>query len=309
MHILKSLLVVALWFTVAVTSMAQASFRFYVFDETKSDSLHFESGQDITIYDFDHRQPRLSYSTEYRVYGINQRDFSFTTESVEVDISKKDFDVLLNAARALPIAELDPNGRYKESDRTHGWIDLDGTSHRVRVPPETDVRKAWQAVLDDFLAKHAPPGIREQKKRHLQGETTPAVVTDFATLLNDPDAFDGKRIRLSGFYHAEFECSSFAGSKDDLENYARAVWLNGPSTFADSRNLNRANKRPLTIEGTFEIGPGGHMGLWMGELSRITYLQDATTDPIEGDQSLSRRPNLPRIVALRHPRRSSPPTR
>jgi hypothetical protein len=95
-------------------------------------------------------------------------------------------------------------------------------------------------------------------------------VLDFATLLKSPKDYDGKRIRLTGFYHGEFEGSSFAATKAGIRAYDKALWLGGMSSFADPKKISDLNDATLTVDGTFELGPGGHMGLWMGELVRIT---------------------------------------
>ncbi len=85
--------------------------------------------------------------------------------------------------------------------------------------------------------------------------------------------------RMSGFYHGEFECSSFAATKENRQNYREALWLGGASTFANPKNIKRVNNTAITVDGTFELGPGGHLGLWMGEISRLTYCKAARGKP------------------------------
>ena len=86
---------------------AQADFRFYVFDEIKNDKLHYEFVQDITIYDFKSQDPRLTFYTEYRIYGINQDDFTYTTEDYAGDLSRAEYAAILGGLRKLPIIGLD----------------------------------------------------------------------------------------------------------------------------------------------------------------------------------------------------------
>ncbi|MDP0491425.1 MAG: hypothetical protein Q7Q71_10280 [Verrucomicrobiota bacterium JB023] len=105
---------------------AQADFRFYVFDETKNDKLHYEFAQDITVYDFESQLPRFVYYTEYRVYGINQDELTFTTERYAGDLSRADYASLLKRARELPLKGLEPRKKGEEAAGSFGWIKLDG---------------------------------------------------------------------------------------------------------------------------------------------------------------------------------------
>ncbi|MDP0491424.1 MAG: hypothetical protein Q7Q71_10275 [Verrucomicrobiota bacterium JB023] len=125
---------------------------------------------------------------------------------------------------------------------------------------------------------------RETETRKLEGETVPPKALDFATLLKSPKDFDGKRIRLTGFYHGEFEGSSFAATKAEVRDYKKALWLGGMSSFADPKRISGQYDIVLTVEGTFELGPGGHMGLWMGELVRVTESKPTGAEQDGADQ-------------------------
>jgi hypothetical protein len=275
---------------------AQADFRFYVFDEIKNDKLHYEFVQDITIYDFKSQDPRLTFYTEYRIYGINQDDFTYTTEDYAGDLSRAEYAAILGGLRKLPIIGLDEQQGHDAG--SHGWINLDGKSHSVSASPDEPIRKEWKAALDGILAKYAPAAKRKISKRTIEGETVKARAIDFPTLLKSPKEFDGKRIRLTGYYHGEFEGSSFAASEKDVRNYKEALWLDRDSTFADPKRMSDVNDASITAEGTFEIGPGGHMGLWMGELVRLTSSQPIETAQGGAVQPADKSdPVMPDIVA------------
>lgn len=247
---------------------AQADFRFYVFDDTKNGSLDYTFVQDITVYDWGSEDPHLMFDTEYRISGINQKAFSFTTERYEASIPRKEYKAFIKRGKKLPTAELKESGKSGAS----GWIKIDGKEYNVSASPDTKIRIQWQAFLDEFLAKYAPVGKREKSARTIQGDLVEAVPVKFAELLENPKKFDGKRIRITGFYHGEFEGSSFASSAKDISIYDRALWLAEDSSFADPKKIPRPNDSTLTVDGTFELGPGGHMGLWMGELVRVTAI-------------------------------------
>lgn len=65
----------------ACTARAGDRFRYYVFDETKTDKLDYDHAHDLTIYDLPGRLPQLMFGTEYRIYGCAQDNFSYTVES------------------------------------------------------------------------------------------------------------------------------------------------------------------------------------------------------------------------------------
>ncbi|MEY4484724.1 MAG: hypothetical protein RL693_2176, partial [Verrucomicrobiota bacterium] len=85
-----------------------------------------------------------------------------------------------------------------------------------------------------------------------------------------PKQYDGKRVRLVGYYHHEFEDSNFGPTKK--ADYKESVWLGNASTFAKSSNVQRLNDTTIIAEGTFGAGSGGHMGLWPGSLDRVTRI-------------------------------------
>jgi len=286
---------------------AQADFRFYVFDETKNEKLHYEFAQDITVYDFESQLPRFVYSTGYRVYGINQDQFTFTTEQYAGDLSRADYAALIKRARELPIEGLDTKKKDEGATGSFGWINLDGKDHTVTATPDLKVRKQWQSFLDKLISDHAPVEKREVTKRTLEGETVAPRVLDFATLLKSPKDYDGKRVRLTGFYHGEFEGSSFAATKAGIRDYDNALWLGGTSGFADPKKISGINDATLTVDGTFELGPGGHMGLWMGELVRITAskptkAEGRTGQPATRSESKSEGSDKPQTEAERRSR-------
>ncbi|MGI9242171.1 MAG: hypothetical protein ACR2RV_15335, partial [Verrucomicrobiales bacterium] len=181
----------------------------------------------------------------------------------------------------LPVAALDSDRDDQDSRGTIGWVKLDEESYSITATREAGVRVQWRKLLEDLLSRHAPRGKREITRRTVEGEVVEPQIIDFPTLLKNPKKFDGKRVRLAGFYHDEFEGSSFATSKREIGNYDRALWLDGASTFADPSRVSDLNEVHLTVEGTFELGPGGHMGLWMGVLTRVT--ESKATEPDQAE--------------------------
>ena len=94
-------------------------------------------------------------------------------------------------------------------------------------------------------------------------------------LLGNPEKFDNKKVRITGYMNLEFEGNALYVRKDDFENMMseNSIWL-------DLTNTKRPefNSAYAIIEGTFLAGNRGHMGMFSGALTQITRI----------DKSLSR---------------------
>lgn len=245
--------------------------RYYIFDETKTETLHYEHVHDVTIYDFTDPGPRLVYYTEFRVYGCKQPSFTYTTERFERDISPQQLRVLSAALAAIDLKKLEARSRPADSRKwTNGWLDLKGTNHHINESTDAAVIVELRSTITKFLDSIVPPAKRKSVSSTVEGETVPAMAVTFESLLRAPEKYDQKRVRLTGYWHHEFEGSNFGPAKGS--DYKQSIWLGGPSTFADPKLIQNLNDADIVAEGTFEKGPGGHMGLWPGELSRLTLL-------------------------------------
>jgi hypothetical protein len=271
-------LIITLFFIGFVSSIyGQAAFRFYVFDKTKTEKLDYEYAQDITIYYFEGQKPRLVFYTEYRIYGINQIEFTYQTERFHGDISVDDYARLLGKIRKLDLKALDTK-KVDKKFSSSGWIKIDRKNYSVSAAPFTKTRKEWQAILDEFLNQYAPKKKRKIHKRTVQGDFEKPMEIEFEKLIKDPKKYDGKRIRIKGYYRGGFEESSFSISKkerDDRGNLQkkRIVWLGSLSTFADLSKFSDMNNGNAVVEGTFDFYSHGHLGLFMGTIQRLTLFK------------------------------------
>ena len=248
---------------------AQFKFHFSVSDATKTDALDFAVALTLEICDLSSDEDRKSqgcrafYSVEYTINGVNQSSFSYTTENYEADLTAQDYDAFLIEVRKMPIEDSD--------DRANGWIHFDKRDHRIFLAPGSEPRKKWQALFDRLILKHVPIAKKEKVDYVVVGDIVKATTIDFQILMKAPAAFDGKRIRLTGFYHSAFEDSTFAASKDDALHFKQAVSLGAPSSFIDAKNFKDVNDMQVTVEGTFQHYPEGARSLWIGRIDRLTY--------------------------------------
>lgn len=97
------------------------------------------------------------------------------------------------------------------------------------------------------------------------------------TLIARPEDFDGKRVRVIGYLHFEFEGNGLYISKDSYEHaIARnGVWIDPPAGFeSDSGPARRQpNDRYVIVEGTFNAQDRGHMGMWSGAIEDVKRLE------------------------------------
>lgn len=88
-------------------------------------------------------------------------------------------------------------------------------------------------------------------------------------LLANPEKFDGQVVRFHGVTNIEFEGEAVYLSKEHWKHTVTscALWLDISEELRESRKW--TNGRYMVLEGTFDKGNRGHMGLFMGTLKDI----------------------------------------
>lgn len=249
----------------------QAEFRYFVDDWTANKNLDVDHLHDVTIYNFAGSAPRLSFYTRLDIYGCRQDSFTYTVQSCALNLPVARYNKFLAAIRAFPLETLQKKMPDDPEHRSHGWVEIDGRQHQIATLLTETQRAAFHALVISFLDDVAPRAKRIFTTRTIEGDFIPARALTFETLLKNPKKFDGKRVRLTGYYHDEFEGSNFGPNK--RAGYKESVWLNGDSSFATAADVKRPNDTFITVDGTFNIGPGGHMGLWPGDVARVTRIK------------------------------------
>ncbi len=93
-------------------------------------------------------------------------------------------------------------------------------------------------------------------------------------LIANPEAWDGKKVRLIGFLRLEFEGDALYLHKEDYEHQIsnNAVWIDRPRGLTPAQ-LKAINTQYVICEGTFRAGNHGHMGMFSGTLNNINRLE------------------------------------
>ncbi|MEK7331749.1 MAG: hypothetical protein AAB017_00090, partial [Nitrospirota bacterium] len=183
---------------------------------------------------------------------------------------------LLNAKVFAAKSDPDSNSKEYFADLDVRINDREGRFY-FNTPPKSPFRKAIHEIMTKFArqAKVDQPTNRAKSTTTTEGDRQPARQVQLAEVLANPDKFHGKRISVIGFYHGEFEGNSLSVDEkaSRTNDFKRSIWRSEPSTFADKVAIKDKNNSWLRVEGIFLRGPTGHMGLWPGEIVRLTRVE------------------------------------
>lgn len=89
-------------------------------------------------------------------------------------------------------------------------------------------------------------------------------------LVATPERFDGKRVRVKGYLHLEFEGNALYPHREDFELalYKNGVWIDLES--CGPRSAGPLNDTNVLVEATFSSQDRGHLDLWSGALSEVS---------------------------------------
>lgn len=103
------------------------------------------------------------------------------------------------------------------------------------------------------------------------------------SLIANPEKYDGKKVRISGFLHVQFEDSAIYLHKDDADHLIgeNALWVDyakDPSLQPICKEKYDASKlmtkyfngRYVLIEGVFNMKGRGHMGAFSGTIEDVS---------------------------------------
>ena len=276
---MKHIALIAAFVMTALSWPLSAGMRWEVTNAYRTDKINYEKIQQIHVDEYDNGSGRLFYHEYYYVYGINQAEFSFFPIRYHASLSPEALKMILAA-----IGKLDPTNLEAESKdgiRIYGTVDVGGKEYKVSALPDSKERKPWEDLFVSWREQFPPKGDERTTPITLQGDTIAPVAVSFEDLLKRPTEYAGKRVRVLGHYHGEFEGSHFSRTKEEELDYGRAFWLGGYSTFVDSESIPKINDAFIVVDATFEPHSNGHMGLWLAGLSRATAIRKATKKEVE----------------------------
>jgi len=102
-------------------------------------------------------------------------------------------------------------------------------------------------------------------------------------LLTRPERFDGKRIRVIGYVHWDImgDDALYPTAVEAERDLAfNAIGLVRPDSMKAPRD------EYVLVEGTFRIGPHGHLGSWRAGISSVTRLERWELPPMPPPESI-----------------------
>jgi hypothetical protein len=187
---------------------------------------------------------------------------------------------LVQALLAAKVFELRSESKPASNNYSaslHVRINKEEAQTSFYSPPQSAGRKAIHDVMLRFTKqlKIDQPTDLAKATTITEGDHQPPRVVELADVLAHPDEYHGKRVSVVGFFHEEFEgsCLAIDEAAARRPDYQHSVWRSGSSTFADKSAISDRNDSWLRVDGIFLRGPAGHMGLWPGEMIRLTRIK------------------------------------
>jgi hypothetical protein len=126
--------------------------------------------------------------------------------------------------------------------------------------------------FDDTVlaAKHLEPGGHGPSK------------VSVIRLIANPDLYHGKPVRIDGFLHVRREGTGLYLSRDDANHLIKsnglAISFGNDRSAWDSQGLSpeRFNRKFVMIEGVFDKGLVGHMGMWPAGVREVWRVMELT---------------------------------
>ncbi|MBB6109606.1 hypothetical protein SAMN05421821_10522 [Mucilaginibacter lappiensis] len=93
-------------------------------------------------------------------------------------------------------------------------------------------------------------------------------------LIANPDKYNGKKIRVIGYLHLEFEGNGLYLHKDDYDHAIskNSIWVSIGPKHPEVSNLKQYSDHYVIMEGTYNSEMTGHMGMNSGSIENITRL-------------------------------------
>ncbi|MDO3696026.1 hypothetical protein QVZ41_14330 [Wenyingzhuangia sp. chi5] len=93
-------------------------------------------------------------------------------------------------------------------------------------------------------------------------------------LIASPEKYHNKKIQVIGYLNIEFEGNGIYLHKEDYDNgiEKNGLWVSFTKKTWEKLKKKKINKTYVIIEGTFNMEDKGHMGLFSGEIEKITRI-------------------------------------
>ena len=137
----------------------------------------------------------------------------------------------------------------------------------------TAISVAAQQLIVPSPTRFGPQAYERVRQIDLQYQEVP-----FVRLLANPERYNGRKVRVSGFVTLAFEGTGLHLDRTSYEAGLRknAIWLERPR-WLNARDTQRLDRRNATVAGTFEAMNFGHYGLYAGTLIQLRLISPIRT--------------------------------
>lgn len=134
---------------------------------------------------------------------------------------------------------------------------------------------AWRMLIDTTKSKLNHLTEREEYNKIEQaiseGDTIKAIPISFEDILTEPQKWDGKRVKIVGWFSGGEEKSVIYPSRFHAWLNKKGVWVGPNSTIAIKAETDSRDHAGLReIEGIFRSSQHGHLGGYCGTIDRVT---------------------------------------
>jgi hypothetical protein len=251
----------------------------------RSPELEYSQRESLSVYavrDAGGAEFWLDYDRFINLLGLRRDEFRFRELRFRHRVDKAVVEDLLTRLEEVDLEGLAAPGTPHTWTTLEGEISLGRRDYAIKTDPQSRPGAALRAAIDGFLAT-LPPGLLraegfvynpydlDQGEHVVQGDHLPPQEVTLAQLAADPTKYDGKRVRVKGYYNFEFEICNLSNNAEDAKD-SLSFWLTSSSTLVDPELSPLVNKAWVTVDATFRRGPAGHMGMSLGELERVTRM-------------------------------------
>ena len=232
-------------------------------------------------------------------YDVNEVIFSFINElglNEPEEPKKIDLSVLDETYSYLSLELKEPlrlNPVYFHGKKIKSMVvyEEQGIKNTIItiVDSNEQVIDIWNATIPDSNGEHASyEGQAAYEGKTIEfiltntqittteGDSEPSRKVTLQEIFENPDKYHGKRVCVKGFYNLQFEGHDFhdrLGNNvwiDQWSSFTKKKWEYGPIPNILEAIFLGKQRGYATVEGVFLKGPGGHFGMWPGEIVRIT---------------------------------------
>jgi hypothetical protein len=143
-------------------------------------------------------------------------------------------------------------------------------------------RVAWRVVLGMTLLSvgATAPGYTQMTGYYPKGGADiDADDVSLIQLIANPQIYDGKIVRITGFLHLEFEGNVIYLHREDFRYglTKNGIWLNTPKDMTKNQ-MKVVNDQYVICTARFVARMHGHMGMNSGEVTDVSRLQVWSAD-------------------------------